>query len=264
MGAEPSGVPADSLPNSGFARAARRPPRVGRGSAAGRSYNRRVTRSAIPPTRVRFGALVLDRAGRQLRRGDTPRPLKPKAFELLDLLVDRRPAAVSKQEIRDRLWPDTFVSDSTLSSLAAQVRRALGRDEARAIRTVHGFGYAFAAEATEEAPSGRPRPVGAYLFWNRITIPLSEGENVVGRDPGVAVRIDAPGISRHHATILVAGGRFFLEDLASKNGTYLREKRLDRRAELQDGDELRLGQTPLVFRTAREGEPTATEPSRRG
>jgi DNA-binding winged helix-turn-helix (wHTH) protein len=224
----------------------------------------RPSRETATSTRARFGAFVFDREARQLRRGDSPQRLKPQAFELLDLLIARRPAAVSKQEIRDRLWPDTFVSESTLSSLAAQVRRALGREGAKAVRTVHGLGYAFEAEATEEKARRRPVSITAQLTWNRRTIALVDGENVIGRDPDVAVRIEAPGVSRRHARILAEGGRFVLEDLESKNGTYLRERRLDRREELQDGDELRLGQTLVVFRVTREGAPTATEPSRRG
>jgi DNA-binding winged helix-turn-helix (wHTH) protein len=209
--------------------------------------------------RIRFGAFVVDRATRQVYKGALPQRLQPKAFELLDLLVERRPAAVSKQEIRDRLWPDTFVSDSTLSSLAAQVRRALGRDGGAYVRTVHGFGYAFDAEAREEPSRRHPVSVAAHLTWNRRTMVVLDGENVIGRDPDVSVRIDAPGVSRRHARILAEGGRFTLEDLGSKNGTFLRELRLHAVAELSDGDELRFGQTPVTFRVQREGAPTATE-----
>jgi DNA-binding winged helix-turn-helix (wHTH) protein len=209
--------------------------------------------------RIHFAAFVLDRTTRQLCNGLEPRPLRPLAFELLDLLVTRRPAAVSKQEIRDRLWPDTFVSDSTLSSLVAQVRRALGKDVGKRVRSVHGFGYAFDGEATEEKSREEPVKVAAYLSWNRRTILLFDGENVMGRDPGVAVRIEAPGVSRRHARILAAGGSFTLEDLGSKNGTYLGEVRLSPSAELADGDEFRLGQTTLVFRIQGESAPTATE-----
>jgi len=208
---------------------------------------------------IHFGAFVLDREARQLFRGSVPRRLQPHALELLELLVERRPAAVSKQEIRDRLWPATFVSDSTLSSLAAQVRRALGRDGAAYVRTVHGFGYAFDGEAKEEPSRRAPVSVAAHLTWNRRSIVLLDGENVIGRDPDVPVRIDAPGVSRRHARILAEGGRFTLEDLGSKNGTYVRDQRLSCSAELADGDEFRLGQTLLVFRVLREGAPTATE-----
>jgi DNA-binding winged helix-turn-helix (wHTH) protein len=208
---------------------------------------------------IQFGAFVLDRAARRLFRGSVPQRLQPHALELLELLVERRPAAVSKQEIRDRLWPDSFVSDSTFSSLAAQVRRALGRDGAAYVRTVHGFGYAFDGEAREEPPRRHPVSVAAHLTWNRRSIVLLDGENVIGRDPDASVRIDAPGVSRRHARILAEGGRFTLEDLGSKNGTYVRDQRLSSSAELADGDELRLGQTLLLFRVLRKGAPTATE-----
>jgi DNA-binding winged helix-turn-helix (wHTH) protein len=209
--------------------------------------------------RIHFGAFVLDRAARQLCHGGVPRRLQSRALGLLELLVERRPAAVSKQEIRDRLWPDTFVADSTLSSLAARVRRGLGRDGAACVRTVHGFGYAFAAEAREAPPGRHPGSPAAQLSWNRRTIVLLDGENVIGRDPDVSVRIDAPGVSRRHARILAEGDRFTIEDLGSKNGTYLRDERLSPSAELADGDELRLGQTLLFFHVLRQAAPTATE-----
>ena len=64
--------------------------------------------------RVRFGSFVLDFEARQLERGGHPVHLTPKALELIELLVERRPNAVSKAEIHDRLWPDTFVADVNL------------------------------------------------------------------------------------------------------------------------------------------------------
>src|SRR6476660_176725 len=130
--------------------------------------------------RVRFGDFVLDRATRQLLKDGEVRPLEPKAYELLDLLLRRRPAAVSKQEIRDALWPDTFVSESHLSSLVARVRRALdtGAEGSGFLRTVHGFGYAFAAEAAEEQPHPPTERAGAQIEWERGIVPLMEGENL--------------------------------------------------------------------------------------
>ena len=178
--------------------------------------------------RVRFGDFVLDRAARQLLKDGEPRPLEPKAYELLDLLIRRRPAAVSKQEIRDGLWPKTFVSESTLSSLVGQVRRALEHGEGPGfVRTVHGFGYAFDGRGRRGGAALPPASVAGHIEWERRVLPLGEGENVIGRGEDVAVRIDVAGVSRHHARIMAAGGRFTLEDLGSKNGTYLREQRLD-------------------------------------
>jgi pSer/pThr/pTyr-binding forkhead associated (FHA) protein len=73
------------------------------------------------------------------------------------------------------------------------------------------------------------------------------------------VRIDVPGVSRRHARIVSAGDRFVLEDLGSKNGTYLGHRRLEAAAPLADGDEFRLGNTALVFRVQADEEATMTE-----
>jgi DNA-binding winged helix-turn-helix (wHTH) protein len=211
--------------------------------------------------RIRFGDFLLDRATRQLSKNGQVRPLEPKAYALLDLLISRRPAAVSKQEIRDGLWPDTFVAESHLSSLAARVRRALdtGAGGAGFLRTVHGFGYAFEADAAEEEPPRRPERAGAQIEWERGVLPLMEGENLIGRGEEMAVRIDVNGVSRRHARIVADGGRFTLEDLGSKNGTYLREQRLEGPAALEDGDAFRLGRTMLVFSLRRDRGTTLTE-----
>src|SRR5438552_1933499 len=135
--------------------------------------------------RVRFGDFVLDRATRQLWKSGELRPREARAYALLDLLISRRPAAVSKQEIQAGLWPDTFVSESHLSSLAARVRRALdaGPEAPGAVRTVHGFGYAFSGEAFAESASQSLRGSGgARLIWEKRAFSLEPGENIVGRD----------------------------------------------------------------------------------
>ena len=212
--------------------------------------------------RVSFGRFVLDRATRQLLRDGEARHLEPKAFELLDLLLTRRPEAVSKGEIQQRLWPDVFVSESSLTGLVAQIRQALAdaRKRPRFIRTVHGFGYAFSGEASQERPvergKGGPAP---WVVWEEQVIPLKPGENLLGRDEDVAVRVDAPGVSRHHARIVVAEGEATLEDLGSKNGTFLGERRLEAPAVLRDGETFQLGRQLLVFRSSGTMSSTLTE-----
>ena len=78
--------------------------------------------------RVRFGSFVLDLEARQLERRGRPVHLTPKALDLIELLVERRPNAVSKAEIHDRLWPDTFVADVHLPVLVHELREALEDD----------------------------------------------------------------------------------------------------------------------------------------
>ena len=220
--------------------------------------------------RLLFSDFCLDRATRQLLRAGTERHLEPKAFELLELLVLRRPEAVSKAEIQERLWPNTFVSESNLSGLVAQIRRALddGAQEARVLRTVHGFGYAFAVEAREEGPPAAPSPAaspsvppspGARVLWGERVFALGPGENMLGRAEEATVQIEAPGVSRMHARVVVGRGAATIEDLGSKNGTFLREERLVAPGVLRDGDTFRLGGQLLIFRIAQSGLPTDTE-----
>ncbi len=77
--------------------------------------------------RVVFGECEFDSGQRVLLRHGSAVPLSPKAFQLLELLLDRRPEAVAKTELLERLWPETFVSDASLHNLVAEIRAALGR-----------------------------------------------------------------------------------------------------------------------------------------
>ncbi len=96
-----------------------------------------------------------------------------------------------------------------------------------------------------------PRPTPRFrLVLETREVQLLEGENVIGRDPDGALWIDHPSVSRRHARIVVAGGKAVLEDLDSKNGTFLGGKRLAKKAALADGDEVRIGPETMVFRAA--------------
>jgi len=109
-----------------------------------------------------FGPFALDQGRRQLLRSGEPVPLEAKAFELLCLLLLRRPRVLSKAQIRDVLWPGTEVGETSLPRLVTELRKVLGEDVQRPlfIRTAHGFGYAFCGEAREDA-EGQPTPAAA-------------------------------------------------------------------------------------------------------
>src|SRR6187200_46308 len=100
---------------------------------------------------IRFRDCVLDRDARALvRRGLTVHHT-PKAFDVLALLLSERPRALKKADILDRVWPGTFVTDASLTRTIHEIRDAIGDEGSTTIRTVHGHGYAFAADAAEEA-----------------------------------------------------------------------------------------------------------------
>jgi DNA-binding winged helix-turn-helix (wHTH) protein len=210
----------------------------------------------------RFGAFVLNQGARQLLRHDRPLHLSPKAFDLLSLLLTRRPEAISKREIHHLLWPDTFVSDVNIAVLIAEIRQALDESSRRAgfVRTVHRFGYAFAGKALEVQRPGRRAggDAGLWLAWTTGRASLKPGDNIVGRDPQVDVRVEAVGVSRRHALIVVSGEAAILHDLASKNGTYVEGVRVTSPKTLVDGAEIRLGSAPVRFRRIAPGGSTET------
>ncbi|HEY6930894.1 MAG TPA: FHA domain-containing protein [Thermoanaerobaculia bacterium] len=201
--------------------------------------------------RVRFGDFTLDSETRELLRGDRPVHLSPKAYRLLELLLENRPRAVPKAELQERIWPDTFVSEANLASLTAEVREAIGEDgqSARFLRTVYGFGYAFSGGATEASrPASAPGRRYCMLDGKR-EIELVPGENIVGRDVDAAVRLDDPTVSRHHARILVESTGVTVEDLESKNGSFLEGERLRSARSLKSGNTVKFGSVLLTFKT---------------
>lgn len=213
--------------------------------------------------RIRFGAFTLCRDSRQLLRNDRELHLTPKAFQLLATLIDERPNVLSKVVLQQLLWPDSFVAEANLSNLVAEIRQAL-RDRRRVpqwIRTAHGFGYAFSGEAsplTGGPERGSDRP-GCWLEWGRRRFPLPVGEHIIGRDPGVDIRLDASTVSRHHARLLVMPAGTVLEDSGSKNGTRLGSERVTSPVQLADGDAIHIGSLLVTFHMRNSGSSTETQ-----
>lgn len=210
--------------------------------------------------RVCFADFTLDLATRELRRGDDPVHLSPKAFELLVHLTEASPRALAKHEIQDLVWPATFISEATLAGVVKEVRACLGDDahEPRFVRTVYGFGYAFSADLSRTADAApRRNELTWRLIWGSREIVLARGPNIIGRGGESVVWIDDASVSRQHAVIAVSDADVTIEDLDSKNGTFVQGRRIAQRQQLADGDEVILGRVPMIFRLFREG--TSTE-----
>jgi DNA-binding winged helix-turn-helix (wHTH) protein len=223
---------------------------------------------------LRFGDCEFDAERRRLRRDGRDVHLPHKAFELLRLLVDSRPRALSKAELHDHLWPATFVSDDSLARLVTQIRTAIGDDarEGRFLRTMRGFGYAF-SEIPSDEPGATPPATGLgpkhWIVVDGREVRLAAGENIIGRDADVRIWLAASGVSRRHARVVVDDTTVMLDDLGSKNGTYHEGRRLVAPVRLTHGDRIRIGSFDLAFRTtstvARETETARSDqvPSRK-
>lgn len=199
---------------------------------------------------LRFGEFVLDRGRRELRRGEDPIHLSPKAFHLLEMLVEAAPNAVTRDELYRGLWPETFVEEANIPNLIKEVRRAL-RDNSRDprfIKTIHSYGYAF-----NEVPQPECVDTRAWapfvLNWCGRDFPLRQGENVIGRDPTADIRIESAGVSRRHAAITINGDAAIVRDLGSKNGTQVDGRRIAGSSLVAEAVDIRLGSAVVRLRS---------------
>jgi DNA-binding winged helix-turn-helix (wHTH) protein len=212
---------------------------------------------------LQFCDCTLDIGARRLFRGGQEVRCSPKALATLIVLAENRPRAMSKTELLDRIWPDVNVSEVSLARVVSELRQALGDNRTRrVIRTVHSYGYAFAAivegAASAQAPGTLRRHLAGWLVSGTRSWPLYEGEQIVGREPGLEMHLDSPKVSRHHARITIRGDRATLEDLGSKNGSFVRDVRIDAPTRLLHGDEVRFGQFAFEFRLERSAGSTET------
>jgi DNA-binding winged helix-turn-helix (wHTH) protein len=95
----------------------------------------------------RFGLFVLDARKRTLSRAGSPVSLTPKAFDVLLFLVQNSNRLVTKEELLQAVWGDTFVEEGNLTQYISHVRKALGdnSEDARLIVTIARKGYQFTA-----------------------------------------------------------------------------------------------------------------------
>ena len=217
--------------------------------------------------KLRFGPFLFDSTTRQVMEGSRPVHLSPKAFDLLQVLLEHRPALVSKGELQDRVWPDVAVVEANVANAIAEIRRVLGDDPKSPayVFTVSRRGYRFCADAepiggASERKEARQRVLRWWLNWKDTTLPLSEGDNVVGRHPASDVWINATSVSREHARIIIGSGGAAVEDSGSTNGTYVDGKKISGRHSLVDGSSVTFGSEKTTFRLWSDDAAARTEP----
>jgi len=194
----------------------------------------------------RFGEFELDVAAYTLRRAGQRIKLEKIPMEVLVLLVQKAGILVDRTEIQAALWgSDVFVDqDAAINTAIRKIRRALG-DEAehsRFVETIVGKGYRFIASLKSHVH------LPNYLVTRgKRQFVLNRAENLLGRDPEATVHIDHPSVSRRHARISIHSGRVVLEDLESRNGTFLDGRHLEGPTDIQHGAIIGLGPITLTF-----------------
>ena len=111
-----------------------------------------------------FGAFQLRIREGDLRRDGISLALTPKAFETLVALVENRGATVSREDLMQTVWHDSFVEENSLTKNISTLRKVLGetdRDRPRFIETVARFGYRFIAPVTEIRADETGKPMGS-------------------------------------------------------------------------------------------------------
>jgi TolB-like protein/DNA-binding winged helix-turn-helix (wHTH) protein/Tfp pilus assembly protein PilF len=139
-----------------------------------------------------FGPYRLIPSERQLLRENQPVPLTSKTFDLLVVLVENSGHLIGKEELLQRIWPDSFVEEANLSVKMTGLRRALGEgpDDHRYVETVPRHGYRFVADVKERWENGAEITAGAA----KEAEPVADLANVA-----VAMPTDA---SRRRASFL--------------------------------------------------------------
>lgn len=135
---------------------------------------------------IRLGPFELDGTNQCLRRGALEIPIKPRAWEVLRFLANRRGRLVTKRELLDGVWGDAVVSESVIKVCVREIRKALDddADEPRFIETFHRRGYRLRAEAGAPAAgvSDDRLPVPTEPTRTRLPLRVTAPPIMVGRE----------------------------------------------------------------------------------
>jgi Tol biopolymer transport system component/DNA-binding winged helix-turn-helix (wHTH) protein len=151
-----------------------------------------------------FGPFVVDSIKRQLWRERRLVPITSKTFDVLVVLLEHRDHIVSKDELLNRVWPDTAVNENNLARQISSLRRTLGQrpDQHDFVVTIPGHGYRFVA-TVQDLPDVRPRlpttPSAALgtdreIQWHVAPEPVLDLADHRGADELASVQ-PIPGVS---------------------------------------------------------------------
>src|SRR6202011_3900996 len=113
----------------------------------------------------RFGQFALDSRRRTLSRADSPISLTPKAFDVLLFLAQNPNRLVTKEELLQAVWGDTFVEEGNLAQYISHLRKALGDkpEDTGLIVTIARRGYQFTADVSVAEATGTAKQTAAQV-----------------------------------------------------------------------------------------------------
>lgn len=212
--------------------------------------NQKITASLLGEASFQLGRWRVDPSACELRDGETTIRLRPKVMELLAAFARNPGEVLSKHCLLDMVWADVTVGDASLTVAVGELRDALGDNSEKPefIETIPRRGYRLIAPVSYPAVSRNQAEVSRFwLTGAGVELVLRQGENLIGRSPEAFVRIDSPKVSRNHARITIDGDTAVVEDLGSKNGTFIGDARIEVPTPLAHGDQLRLGQLAAIL-----------------
>ena len=195
-----------------------------------------------------FGPYRLDPEGGTLWREREIVSIRPKCFDLLIYLIQHREKLVTKETLLADVWKDVVVSESAISRTVAELRDIL-QDDAEAprfIETAQRRGYRFIGNVVEIGKEAFAQRGRVSLVHRGAEFPLADGSHLIGRGREVAIVLHGAAISRHHARINVQGKTILLQDLESRNGTFVNGIRVTGEQSLRAGDRIEIGGETLV------------------
>src|SRR5882672_7437637 len=113
----------------------------------------------------RFGQFMLDPSRRTLSRANSPVSLTPKAFDVLLFLAQNPNRLVTKEELLQAVWGDTFVEEGNLTQYISHLRKALGdnSEDSRLIVTIARKGYQFTGAVAVAEAADTPKQVAVHV-----------------------------------------------------------------------------------------------------
>ena len=169
-----------------------------------------------------FGPFSIDVEERVLRRDGRPVPLTPKAFDVLAALVEQPGRLISKEELLQKVWPDTFVEESNLAYNVFALRKALGdtAENGQYIETVAKRGYRFIATVTRASRGNGASPSLEAVAEAPVPEAVSTGQefHASGKPPQLPATSD---VRRHFPSRPLRAAAWFAAGVICAGGVVL-------------------------------------------